>query len=140
MEKEYIGDLILLRGLPGSGKTTLAGVILTNISTDKPNVLSADDYFMNENGEYVFDGSKIKEAHNDCQMRCAGLMKLGIIRIVVANTFTEKWEMEKYYEMAERYNYRVHTLIVENRHGGENVHGVPVEHIGKMKKRFDVKL
>jgi hypothetical protein len=140
MEKEYTGDLILLRGLPGSGKTTLAGIILQWPATDKPDVLSADDYFVDEQGNYNFDRSKLKEAHNDCQVRCANKMKLDTSRIVVANTFTEEWEMEKYYEMADRYNYRIHSLIVENRHNGENVHGVPEEHVEKMKKRFDVKI
>jgi hypothetical protein len=67
-------------------------------------------------------------------------MKLEISRIVVANTFTEEWEMKVYYDMAERYKYRVHTLVVENRHGGENIHGVPEEKLEQMKNRFDIKL
>jgi phenolic acid decarboxylase len=67
-------------------------------------------------------------------------MKLETSRIVVANTFTQEWEMEIYYEMAERYNYRVHTVIVENRHGNENVHGVPEDKLQQMKNRFQIKL
>lgn len=138
--KEYIGDLILLRGLPGSGKTTLGNVILKNFVTDQPDVLSADDFFINEEGLYVFDATKLKEAHNDCLLRCANKMKNQIFRIVVANTFTQEWEMEKYFEIAERYNYRVHSIIVENRHNGENVHGVPSEKLEQMKNRFNIKL
>jgi hypothetical protein len=103
-------------------------------------VISADDYFLNENGDYKFDGSKLKEAHNECEVRCANKMKLETSRIVVANTFTQEWEMEKYYEMAERYNYRVHTVIVENRHGSKNVHGVRENKLQEMKNRFDIKL
>ena len=61
-------------------------------------------------------------------------------KIVVANTFTQEWEMKIYFDMAERYNYRVHTLIVENRHGNENVHGVPEDKLQKMKARFEIKL
>ncbi len=138
--KNYIGDLILLRGLPGSGKTTLAELILQLPSNEKPDVLSADDYFMDDSGKYVFDGTKLKEAHNDCQQRCANKMKLETSRIVVANTFTQEWEMEKYYEMAERYNYRVHSVIVENRHDGKNIHGVKESKLKEMKDRFEVKL
>lgn len=139
-EKENIGDLILLRGLPGSGKTTLGKVILQTLSTDTPDVLSADDYFMDEKGNYIFDGSKLKEAHNDCQVRCANKMKLNINRIVVANTFTQEWEMDTYFEMANRYHYRVHSIIVENRHDNVNIHDVPEEKIRDMKKRFKIKL
>ena len=61
-------------------------------------------------------------------------------KIVVANTFIQDWEMKIYFEMAERYNYRVHTVIVENRHGNENVHGVPEDKLQKMKARFEIKL
>ena len=52
---ENQGELILLRGLPGSGKSTLAKVILQNRLGDEPEVLSADDFFVNDDGEYVFD-------------------------------------------------------------------------------------
>ncbi len=61
-------------------------------------------------------------------------------RIVVSNTFTQEWEMEEYIDMAKRYGYRVHTVIVENRHGGENIHGVPEDKIQIMKERFTIKL
>lgn len=140
MEKEFIGDLILLRGLPGSGKTTLAHIILQHPAGLEQEVLSADDFFENENGDYNFDSTKIKEAHNYCQFRCSERMRQEKSRIVVANTFTQEWEMEDYFKMAERYNYRVHTIIVENRHGNQNVHGVPEDKLQQMKNRFEIKL
>ena len=140
MEKEYVGDLILLRGIPGSGKTTLGNAILFTNQSNIQDVLSSDNFFINEKEEYVFDFSKLKEAHNDCQVKCAERMRNEFSKIVVANTFTQEWEMEPYFIMAERYNYRIHTVIVENRHGSKNVHNVPEEKIEQMIKRFDVKL
>jgi predicted kinase len=138
---QHTGDLILLRGLPGSGKTTLAKVILFHLGNDNTNdVISADDFFIDENGNYNFDSSKLKEAHNDCQVRCSERMRLNIAKIVVANTFTQEWEMEVYFEMAKRYGYRVHTVIVENRHESENVHGVSDKKVQQMKDRFEIKL
>ena len=137
---ETQGELILLRGLPGSGKSTLAKIILQVRSTDEPEILSADDFFEMNGKEYEFDATKIKEAHNYCQFRCSERMRQQKARIVVANTFTQEWEMEEYFKMAERYNYRVHTVIVENRHGNENVHGVPEDKLQQMKKRFSIKL
>lgn len=137
---ETQGELILLRGLPGAGKTTLAKIILQLPNNDEPEVLSADDFFeMNGNG-YVFDASKLREAHQYCQFRCSERMRQHKARIVVANTFTQEWEMEEYFKMAERYNYRVHTVIVENRHYGTNVHGVPEDKLLQMKERFEIKL
>jgi predicted kinase len=137
---DKLGDLILLRGLPGSGKSTFGSTILQLPNNNPQEVLSADDFFVNNEGEYIFDSTKLKEAHNFCQFRCSERMRQGIARIVVANTFTEEWEMEEYFKMAERYNYRVHTIIVENRHGNESIHGVPEDNFKKMKKRFQIKL
>jgi hypothetical protein len=60
--------------------------------------------------------------------------------VAVSNTFTQEWEMETYYKLAEQYGYTVYSLIVENRHGGVNEHGVPEETIEKMRNRFEIKL
>jgi hypothetical protein len=48
--------------------------------------------------------------------------------------------MQPYYDLAEKYGYRVYSLIVENRHGGVNEHGVPEEKLEQMKQRFEIKL
>lgn len=137
----YKGDLILLRGIPGSGKSTIGEIILqTTQQQQKPDVLSADNFFVDDKGNYNFDSTKLKEAHNLCQQKCAERMRLEFSRIVVANTFTQEWEMEPYFEMAKRYGYRVHTLIVENRHGSKNLHNVPDDKLEQMKDRFEIYL
>jgi len=138
MTTDWVGDLILLRGLPGAGKTTLAEAILQSSQGVRPDVISADNYFMDDKGNYTFDVSKIKEAHNSCQQICAERMRLEFSKVVVANTFTEEWEMKPYFEMAERNNYRVHTVIVENRHDGKNIHNVPDDKLQQMKNRFQI--
>ena len=61
-------------------------------------------------------------------------------KIAVSNTFTQEWEMKVYYDMAKTYGYTVFSVIVENRHGGENSHGVPEDKVQIMKDRFEVKL
>jgi predicted kinase len=138
-ENNFVGDLILLRGTPGSGKSTIGEIILQTPNSQEPDVLSADNYFY-ENGQYNFDVTKLKEAHNDCQQKCAFKMRNEVSKIVVANTFTQEWEMDAYFEMAKRYRYRVHSVIVENRHGNQNVHNVPEEKITQMTERFQIKL
>lgn len=124
-------ELFLLRGLPGAGKSTLAKS-LSGIH------LEADQYFM-EDGEYKFDASKLKEAHAKCQNAVRVWMG-SQDRIIVSNTFTQAWEMQPYYDLAEKYGYRVYSLVVENRHGGVNQHGVPEEKVEQMKNRFEIKL
>jgi predicted kinase len=125
-------ELFLLRGLPGSGKSTLAKSL-------GGKHLEADMYFIDSEGEYKFDADKLKRAHNWCQSNTELAMALGE-KIVVSNTFTQEWEMKPYFELAEKYGYRVYSLIVENRHGGVNEHGVPEESLQKMEDRFNVKL
>lgn len=132
-----MNELILVRGLPGSGKSTFAKSLGgSHIETDM--------FFM-QDGEYKFDGAKIKEAHEWCQSEVNNMMILNHTtrankRIVVSNTFTQEWEMKPYYEMAEGFGYTVFSLVVENRHGGENIHGVPAEVMDRMEKRFEIKL
>ena len=126
-------ELFLLRGLPGSGKSTLAKSI-------SEVYYEADMYFVDADGNYNFDATQIKDAHNWCQTMVSMVMEYNTPKIVVSNTFTQEWEMKSYYELAEKYGYRVYSLIVENRHGNESVHDVPAQAIDIMEKRFEIKL
>jgi len=129
-------NLILLRGLPGSGKSTLAKLLVDKDYCHK----EADMFFVDRVGNYNFDPSKIKDAHSWCKGEVAHLMKYEHSPIVVSNTFTQEWEMDDYYKMAEELGYRVTSIITENRHGGKNEHGVPDDKLEMMKNRFTVKL
>ena len=130
-------ELFLLRGLPGSGKSSLAKTLSTAVSGH----VEADMFFINHEGEYKFDGAKLKEAHEWCRKQAEDFMgPYGFDTVIVSNTFTQEWEMKPYYELAEKYGFVVFSLIVENRHGGINKHGVPDETLEKMENRFQLKL
>jgi predicted kinase len=127
-------ELILLRGLPGSGKSTFAKLL-------SGNNYEADKYF--ERGldnVYEFNPSKLKNAHEWCRDLVFMDMVKNEPRIVVSNTFTQEWEMDAYYELAKQYGYRVHSIIMENRHDGVNEHGVPEDKLEQMKNRFEIKI
>jgi predicted kinase len=125
--------LFIVRGIPNSGKSTFAKQLTSN-------VFEADHYFYDENCNYNFDSSKIKDAHKNCQDNVRYAMESNVLKIAVANTFTQEWEISPYYELAEKYGYTVFSLIVENRHGKTNNHEVPHEKIELMKGRFEFKL
>ena len=130
-------ELFLLRGLPGSGKTTLAKMLVGDKDYCHK---EADMYFMDGDGNYNFNPSKLGNAHIWCRDEIEFTMKYEHSPVVVSNTFTQEWEMDSYYDLAKKYGYRVHSLIVENRHGGVNEHGVPEENLEQMKNRFEIKL
>lgn len=130
-------SLLLLRGLPGSGKTTLAGVLSEN---NRYPVYSIDSYFINEQGDYHFEHTKNHLAYKNCESQTEAALKDGMTKIIVDNTFTHDWEMEPYFRLAETYGYRLFVLTVENRHNGKNVHGVSEQQLEKMRQKFQVKL
>lgn len=124
--------LYIVRGIPGSGKSTFAKT-LGGIHFE------TDEFFMVD-GKYEFDGSKIKLAHNWCMIETQKAMVDNKPKIVVSNTFTQEWEMDTYFKLAKENGYKVFSLIVENRHGGKNQHMVPEDKIEQMINRFEVKL
>lgn len=128
--------LYLLRGVCGSGKTTLAKDLVARGFADR--WLEADQYFMNGT-HYVFDASKLKNAHEWCQTATKHTL-LQERSVVVSNTSTTEKEVAVYQQIAKDYDANFVSLIVENRNDTKNVHNVPEEKIQQMKDRFNVKL
>jgi predicted kinase len=138
MKMENFNSLILIRGLPGSGKSTLAKLLAQE--GDFP-VFSIDDYFTDPvTDEYIFDPHKNYLAYNQCQEKTEDCLKKGIKKIFIDNTFTIEWEMEPYFKLAEKYNYRIFVLTLENRHKGTNIHNISREQLEKMAIKYKVKL
>jgi len=140
-------NLILVRGVSGAGKNTIGDLFNEDDTTV---VISTDDMFM-INDEYVFDASKLSEYHKKTVDHVEEIMKdyawmsidsdfswSLVNKIVVCNTFTEEWEMKSYFDIAKEYKWRVHTIIVENRHKSSSIHNVPAETITKQRIRFEV--
>lgn len=137
--------VILTRGLPGSGKSTLGKKLADSYHRDgfTYRIFATDDYFVNAEGEYVFDGTKISIAHKWNQSRVEEAIFDRIDVIVVDNTHTQFWEMIFYINTALDAGYEVEIaepttdwrldideLFVRN------VHKVPREAIERMLKRW----
>jgi predicted kinase len=128
-------NLVIVRGLPGSGKSTFAKLLQNNPEF----VCTADDFLMVD-GKYEWSPEKAGGAHLKCQAKCRDLMRLKFPLVVVANTSTTERELRPYYDLAKEFGYTVFSVIVENRHEGENEHDVPEETLKKMLDRFSIKL
>ena len=133
--------LYIVRGLSGSGKSSIARELVNEIWDEKKesfvkDFYSADDYFTDKYGNYNFDPNKLKEAHEQCQENVELAMQRGYVRkIAVANTFSQAWEAEPYFKIAKKYGYS--PFVVECQNTFKNVHGVPQETINAMKNRWE---
>ena len=119
------GELILIRGLPGSGKSTMA----RNLASKGFQHFEADMYF-EVNGQYQYDASRIRDAHIWCQNMARQALAAGN-RVVVSNTFTQLREMEPYLGMTKN------ARVIEAIGNWQNVHGVPAEMLERMAQRWE---
>lgn len=129
-------ELYLIRGLPGSGKSTFAKTLAAGLGAAH---YEADMYFTNEAGEYDWRPSRIAHAHAWCQAMAKLTMQQGD-PLVISNTSISVKEMQPYLDLANQYAYNVASLIVENRRNGQSIHNVPQETIERMRNRFAVQL
>lgn len=129
--------LILLRGLPGSGKTTFARTFKDAL------VFAADDFFYRRGeGKYAFDPTLLGEAHLTCQRETRGALEAGAV-VVVTNTFSQRWELEAYFKIAAEVGVRV--TVADLFDAGlddealvqRGLHGVPQETIAAMRSRWE---
>ena len=134
-------NLYLIRGLSGSGKTTLALELAKGL--EDVSVISVDDYFEDENGNYSFDGDLLQEAHHWCIQNVSDWMSSSAENIIVHNTLTRKWEVDPYLELASIYKYR-HTILSLYDGGLSDIqltarskHNTPLYAIKAQRKRWE---
>ena len=134
--------LFLIRGLPGAGKTTFTYILMCADEEGGLNTtcVAADDFMVDSEGNYLWQPELLGECHRECYATAESAMAEGVEDVIVSNTFTTEKEMSPYVDAAQKYNYRVVRLIVENTHGNTSVHNVPDKTLEAMRNRFSVKL
>ncbi|KAF2899995.1 hypothetical protein ILUMI_06188 [Ignelater luminosus] len=140
--------LILMRGLPGSGKSYLAKQIIDR-SIGYPNysdfILSADDFFVDRwTGRYVYDRLKLTKAHEWNHQRAYKIMSKGISPVIIDNTNLQTWEMKPYVMMAVNFGYSIeivepftHWAFNDKELARRNLHDVPKVKIKEMLERYE---
>jgi predicted ABC-type ATPase len=124
--------LWIIRGLPGSGKSTLARDLCEELHTEY--WYEADMYFM-QNGSYTFSPAQIGDAHDWCQKSVANAMHLRAPNIIVSNTFSQRWEIEPYRNMAVHSGYNINVIVCRGTYG--SIHSVSEKAMTRMKARWE---
>lgn len=128
--------LYFIRGLPSSGKSTLAYQMFNSGLVQR--ICEADDYFTTA-GEYQFNVSLLGKAHEQCKRETWLALDAGL-SVAVSNTSCTEWEVSGYVEIAQILGANFVSIVLENRHCGENIHGCPDSKVEQMKHKFSVKL
>lgn len=128
--------LIVLRGIPGAGKSTFIKKELPRVDV----IASADDGMMVD-GKYMFDPAKLPAAHGACLRKVVAALQGGKAElIVVDNTSTSIAEIAPYVALGQAYGAEVvvMTLRIDPAIAGpRNVHGVPQEGVNRMAAALD---
>ena len=136
---------IILRGIPSSGKSTLARLIMSEFWLRKLEFayLSTDDLFTVGN-KYLFNRDKLHLFHRANYERFELAINNGIPNVILDNTNTTFKEFSDYVEYAILYGYEVEIREPETpwRYDVEectkrNKHGVPREVIQRMLDRWE---
>lgn len=136
--------VILLRGIPGSGKSTYCKKLWTELSVEGHLVttFSADRYFLNDKGEYHFDGSKLGKAHGQCLKYFTLFISTRLFGdevLIVDNTNTTTQEMLPYVQLARAFDTPFEVVTIDcdpALAAARNVHGVPTHKCFEMDKRL----
>ena len=127
--------LYLIRGIPGSGKSSFAETLLQAGVVQYH--FEADQYFIDETGMYNFNPANLHLAHKSCYTRTKHFLGCNF-SVAVSNTSTTEKEVQTYKELAEELGCNFVSVVVEHRHEGTNLHNVPAEKIQQMKDRFSI--
>lgn len=128
--------LYILRGLPGSGKSTFARKLAGSLQ--KCVICSTDDYFINDAGQYVFNGRDLSKNHQK-NLNNARIHLFLEYDVIVDNTNIHEEHFRPYIEAANYYGAKV--VVVRFDANVEdcvarNIHGVSEYKIRKMAAGF----
>ena len=138
--------ITILRGLPGSGKSTWAKKqIAENSNTIKIASVSADTYFVRPDGRYDWNPKLLGNAHDWCFEQFKHYVAFcDYDHVIVDNTNVEKKHIKRYTDFARMFKYEIEIKMIGStdeqffdEYTKRNVHGVKKETIEKMAHKME---
>lgn len=119
--------LVLVRGLPGSGKSTYARNL-------KDFELYEADMFHIHRNVYKFESHNITNSH----VWCLGMTMAALAKgknVVISNTFTRLKELKPYIDIALQLDVGYEVVTMRGEYG--SIHGVPESTMEAMRNRWE---
>lgn len=113
-------DFIVLRGLPGSGKSTYARQLIQKYLMDPEKisrmngavVFSTNDLFYDPDGYYQFDGAALSDYHQRTLNRVTDALKAEISLVILDNLNIKHRHYRHYVRIARAFHYNVQVLDI----------------------------
>lgn len=127
LKKPKQNKIVLIRGISGSGKSTLAELFCRLNPSFKH--FEVDMFFI-QRGKYRFNPKFLPDAHKWCFSHTKEALSQGH-SVIVSNTFTMRWQLDKYLKLPYP------KTIIKCTGNYQNQHGVPNHVIDKMLERWE---
>lgn len=131
--------LVIIRGAPGSGKTTMAKML----TKESGKFFELDQFWSSHMGDdqYHFDMDKLETAIQAIDNSIVDALLNKVSPIVISNTATRRYEYERYVLMAAQHGYQLEVMAMESDFtNGQGVpeKGVTPDKVATMKTRFEL--
>ena len=120
--------LYIVRGIPGSGKSTLIKKITKNI-------VELDDYYNEKYGYYKFSYDEVPQSHKYALNKIEKMMIDKLDEIAVIDSFIKNKDFDQYKKLAIKYNYKPIEIIVHS--DFKDIHNVPIKRLEEMCNEFE---
>lgn len=126
-------NMIIMVGIPGSGKSTLSKHLSEVMGLE---ICSVDHWMVDDQGNYAFDRNRLREVHENCQKKARQLLHEGK-SCIIDNTNCTEMAINNYLDIAS--TYEAHVLIYwfmcNPETGLRNVHGVTQDILERMRQQ-----